>query len=304
VPGHVVVRNEYLSVDPYMRRRMNDAKSYVPPFALGAVMTGGAVGVVTASRSPALAVGDTVLHNLGWREHAVAEASAFRRIDTTLAPATAYLSALGMTGLTAYLGLLEVARMRAGDVVFVSAAAGAVGGLAGQIARLRGAARVIGSAGSGRKVAHLRHELGFDAAFDYTAGSVRDQLAAAAPDGIDVYFDNVGGEHLEAAIWNMRRDGRIALCGAISQYNDAHLPPGPRNLFELIARRLSMRGFLVTDHGDRMREFVAEMSGWLRDGGVRQRETVVDGLERMPETFIAMLRGENVGKMLVRVPGS
>jgi NADPH-dependent curcumin reductase CurA len=302
--GHVVVRNQFLSVDPYMRRRMNDVKSYVPPFVLGAVMEGGAVGVVTASRSPALAVGATVLHNLGWREHAIAEASAFRQIDTTLAPPTAYLSTLGMPGLTAYTGLLEIAGMQAGDVVFVSAAAGAVGGLAGQIARLRGAARVIGSAGSARKVAHLRDELGFDAAFDYNDGPVRGQLAAAAPDGIDVYFDNVGGEHLEAAIWNMRRDGRIALCGAISQYNEADLPPGPRNLFELIGRRISMRGYLVGDHRHRMREFVAEMSGWLRVGGVCQRETVVEGLERMPETFIAMLRGENVGKMLVRIPGS
>ncbi|NTW42222.1 MAG: NADP-dependent oxidoreductase, partial [Cellulomonadaceae bacterium] len=210
--GQVLVRNTAMSVDPYMRGRMNDVKSYVPPFQIGAPLDGGAVGEVVASRSADRAVGDVVVHGLGWREHAVVDAAATRVVDTTLAPADAYLGALGMTGLTAYAGLTEVAGTQPGDTVFISGAAGAVGSLAGQIAKQLGAERVIGSAGSAAKVAHLL-ELGFDAAFDYHDGNITEQLAAAAPDGIDVYFDNVGGEHLEAAISVLNRGGRVAMCG-------------------------------------------------------------------------------------------
>ncbi|MEH0972938.1 NADP-dependent oxidoreductase [Micromonospora sp. CPCC 205546] len=299
-PGQIVVRNRYMSVDPYMRGRMNDVKSYVPPFALDAPLDGGAVGEVVASEAEGVRPGDTVLHGLGWREYALLDAKAARKVDPDLAPVSAYLSVLGMTGLTAYAGLLEVAAMKAGETVFVSAAAGAVGSLVGQIAKLRGAAHVVGSAGSAAKVARLR-ALGFDAAFDYHDGPVRDSLKAAAPDGVDVYFDNVGGDHLEAAISAMRLHGRAAICGMIAQYNDTEPPAAPRNLALVIGKRLTLRGFLVGDHGHLRGEFVREMAGWLRDGKVSYDETVVDGIENAPEAFLGLLRGENLGKMLVRV---
>ncbi|MEH1099317.1 NADP-dependent oxidoreductase [Micromonospora sp. CPCC 205561] len=299
-PGQIVVRNRYVSVDPYMRGRMNDVKSYVPPFALDAPLDGGAVGEVVASEAEGLRPGDTVLHGLGWREYALLDARAARKVDPDLAPVTAYLSVLGMTGLTAYAGLLEVAGMKPGETVFVSAAAGAVGSLVGQIAKLRGAAHVVGSAGSAAKVERLR-ALGFDAAFDYHDGPVRDSLKAAAPDGVDVYFDNVGGDHLEAAISAMKVHGRAAICGMIAQYNDTEPPAAPRNLALLIGKRLTLRGFLVGDHGHLRDEFVREMSGWLRDGKLSYDETVVDGIENAPEAFLGLLRGENLGKMLVRV---
>lgn len=299
-PGQIVVRNRYISVDPYMRGRMNDVRSYVPPFALDAPLDGGAVGEVVASEAEGLQPGDTVLHGLGWREYALLDARAARKVDPDLAPVSAYLSVLGMTGLTAYAGLLDVAGMKAGETVFVSAAAGAVGSLVGQIAKLRGAARVVGSAGSAAKVERLR-ALGFDAAFDYHDGPVRDSLKAAAPDGVDVYFDNVGGDHLEAAISAMKVHGRAAICGMIAQYNDTEPPAAPRNLALVIGKRLTLRGFLVGDHGHLRDEFVREMAGWLRDGRVSYDETVVDGIENAPEAFLGLLRGENLGKMLVRV---
>ncbi|MFY1595178.1 NADP-dependent oxidoreductase [Micromonospora sp. WMMD737] len=298
--GQIVVRNRYVSVDPYMRGRMNDVRSYVPPFALDAPLDGGAVGEVVASEVEGLQPGDTVLHGLGWREYALLDARAARKVDPDLVPVSAYLSVLGMTGLTAYAGLLDVAGMKAGETVFVSAAAGAVGSLVGQIAKLRGAARVVGSAGSAAKVERLR-ALGFDAAFDYHDGPVRDSLKAAAPDGVDVYFDNVGGDHLEAAISAMKVHGRAAICGMIAQYNDTEPPAAPRNLALVIGKRLTLRGFLVGDHGHLRDEFVREMAGWLRDGRVSYDETVVDGIENAPEAFLGLLRGENLGKMLVRV---
>jgi NADPH-dependent curcumin reductase CurA len=299
-PGQMLVRNLVMSVDPYMRGRMNDVKSYIPPFQVGEALTGGAVGEVVSSDVDGFAPGDTVLHFLGWREYAVLDATGAQKVDPALAPPSAYLGALGMPGLTAYAGLVGVAGMRPGDVVFVSAAAGAVGSLVGQIARLKGAARVIGSAGSPAKLDRLR-ELGFDAVFDYHDGPVAQSLAAAAPQGVDVYFDNVGGEHLEAAIGAMRKFGRIAVCGMISAYNDAEPTPGPRNLIQLIGKRLTLRGFLVGDHEDLREQFVTEMSGWLRAGQVRYDETVVDGLDNAPEAFLGMLRGSNLGKMLVRL---
>ncbi|RAO02577.1 NADP-dependent oxidoreductase [Micromonospora noduli] len=298
-PGQIVVRNQYMSVDPYMRGRMNDVKSYVPPFALDAPLDGAAIGEVVASEAADIAVGTTVLHGLGWREYALLDAAAARPVDPSIAPVSAYLSVLGMTGLTAYAGLLEVAAMKPGETVFVSAAAGAVGSLVGQIAKLKGAGRVIGSAGSPAKVERLR-ALGFDAAFDYHDG-VRESLRAAAPEGVDVYFDNVGGDHLEAAISAMNLHGRAAICGMISQYNATEPPAAPRNLALVIGKRLTLRGFLVNDHNDVRAAFVRDVSGWLRDGTLSYDETIVDGIENAPEAFIGVLRGDNLGKMLVRV---
>jgi NADPH-dependent curcumin reductase CurA len=279
---------------------MNDVKSYVPPFQLDAPLDGGAVGEVVASGDDALAVGDTVLHGLGWREYALSPAKRVRKIDTSMAPPQAYLGVLGMPGLTAYAGLVDVAGLDDGDVVFVSGAAGAVGGLAGQIAKLRGH-HVIGSAGSPEKVEYVTGELGFDAAFDYHDGRVADLLAQAAPDGIDVFFDNVGGEHLEAAIGALHVHGRAALCGSISTYNAVEPPPGPRNMGLLVGRRLTLRGFLVGDHTDLRPEFAETVAGWLRSGELVARETVREGLEEAVSAFLGLLRGGNTGKMVVRL---
>jgi NADPH-dependent curcumin reductase CurA len=300
--GEVLVRNLFMSVDPYMRGRMNDAKSYVPPYRLDEAMTGGAVGEVVESRSPDLAEGDVVLHDYGWREHAKAPASRFRKLTPVEGvPLSAYMGALGMPGMTAYVGLLDFAALKEGDVVFVSGAAGAVGSMVGQIARLRGAARVIGSAGSQEKVDYLTGRLGFDAAFNYKDGPVRELLAEAAPDGIDVYFDNVGGDHLEAALNAFNRGGRAALCGSISAYNATEPPPGPRNLAYIVTKRLTVKGFIVSDHGDRYADFVRDVAGWIRDGEITFEETVFDGVGNAVEAFLAMLRGENLGKMIVRL---
>ncbi|HVV18328.1 MAG TPA: NADP-dependent oxidoreductase, partial [Pseudonocardiaceae bacterium] len=301
-PGQVLVRNLVMSVDPYMRGRMSDAKSYAPPYEVGKVMHGGAVGEVVESTVDSPRPGDIVLHGLGWREYAVVDAAQTTVVDLSLAPAGAYLGVLGMTGLTAYAGLVEVAAFQPGDTVFVSGAAGAVGSVVGQIARLKGAKRVIGSAGSAAKVTHLIDELGFDTAFNYKDGPVAAQLAEAAPDGIEVYFDNVGGEHLEAAVGALNVHGRVAVCGMISQYNATTPSPAPRNLSEIVKKRLTIRGMLVSDHAHLRDQFVREVGGWLREGKLRYQETVVAGLANAPEAFLAMMRGENTGKMLVTVP--
>lgn len=299
--GQVLVRNLFCSVDPYMRGRMNEARSYAPPYRVGEVMWGDAVGEVIASRSADVGVGDVVLHPYGWREYTIAEGRQVRRVDPELAPPSAYLGVLGMPGQTAYVGMLDIAGLKEGDVVFVSGAAGAVGSLAGQIAKLRGASRVIGSAGSDDKVAHVVDELGFDDAFNYRSAPVAKQLREAAPDGIDVYFDNVGGEHLEAAVGAMRIYGRAALCGAISQYNATEPAPGPRNLGLMVSWRLTLRGFIVRDHADRLPAFQEEVGRWLSEGRIRFRETVAYGIENMPDAFIGLLRGQNLGKMVVRL---
>jgi NADPH-dependent curcumin reductase CurA len=299
-PGQVLVRNQWMSVDPYMRGRMNDTRSYVTPFALGEPLEGGAVGEVMVSGDDRFTPGQTVVHQLGWRELALVPADQLRVVDPELASPSAYLGVLGMPGLTAYVGLLDIAELRDGDIVFVSAAAGAVGSMVGQIARLRGS-EVIGSAGSAEKVAYLKDELGFTEAFNYKDGDVHALLAQAAPDGIDVYFDNVGGDHLEAAIFAMHDFGRVALCGAISMYNAVTPPPGPRNLALSVARRLNLRGFIVTDHSGRFPDFVREVGGWLAEGQIKHRETVVEGIENAPAAFIGLLRGENVGKMVVKL---
>ncbi|GAA1415098.1 NADP-dependent oxidoreductase [Catellatospora coxensis] len=296
--GQVKVRNLVMSVDPYMRGRMNDVKSYVPPFALDAVLDGGAVGEVVESRSPDLKAGDLVLHGYGWREWAVDDARRFRRLDP-VAPPSAFLGVLGMPGLTAYVGLLDIAAMKPGDTVFVSGAAGAVGSLVGQLARLKGAARVIGSAGSAAKVAHLTGDLGFDAAFNYRDGDVSALLKQAAPEGIDVYFDNVGGDHLTAAIARAKPFARFALCGAISAYNEP--VPGPDNMTLMIGKRLTMRGFIVSDHNERMADLIREVGAWYAAGEIKAEETVVEGLENAPEAFTGLLRGANTGKMVVKL---
>lgn len=298
--GQVLIRNHYLSVDPYMRGKMNDTASYTPPYQLNAPMDGGAVGEVIASRSPRRAAGDLVVHQAGWRDYAVVDARQTRRVDPDAAPASAHLGVLGGTGFTAWLGLVEIARLQPGEAVFVSAAAGAVGSVAGQIAALRGAGRVVGSAGSAAKVARLR-ELGFHAAFDYHDGPVRQRLAEAAPEGIDVYFDNVGGEQLEAAIAALRPFGRVAMCGAISIYNATQRTPGPANLPLVVTKQLTLRGFLIMSYRHRRDDFEAEMSGWLREGSIRYDETVVDGIENAVDAFLGLLRGANTGKMLVRL---
>ena len=299
--GQVLVRNTVMSVDPYMRGRMNDLRSYVPPFQIGEPLDGGAVGEVVASEDDGLPVGATVVHRLGWREHAVLDARDARRVDVREAPASAYLGVLGMTGLTAYVGLTRIAAMAEGDTVFVSGAAGAVGGVVGQLARNLGAKRVVGSAGSAEKVSYVVDELGFDACFDYHDGPVPEQLEEHAPDGVDVYFDNVGGDHLEAAVTQMNDFGRIAMCGAISQYNQEQSSPGPRNLWLAVTRRLTLRGFIVTDHQDLAKEYLGQAGRWLADGSLTFRETYVDGLEHAVDAFLGLQRGQNIGKMLVRL---
>ncbi|RDG31433.1 NADP-dependent oxidoreductase [Streptomyces corynorhini] len=299
--GRILVRNRYFSVDPYMRPRMNDVKSYIPPFELDRPMAGGAVGEVIASRAEGFAVGDHVLHGLGWREYAEFPAEQATKVDASLAPLSAYLGVLGMAGLTAYAGLFETAVFKEGDAVFVSGAAGAVGSLVGQLARLRGASRVIGSAGSDEKVRLLLEEYGFDAAFNYKSGPVKGQLAEAAPDGIDVYFDNVGGEHLEAAIAALNTHGRVTICGAIAQYNNTEPTPGPRNLALAIGKRLRFEGMYVGDHYGLKPQFIKDVSGWLASGELKYKETVVDGIENGFDAFLGVLRGENTGKMIVSV---
>ncbi|MEU5270439.1 NADP-dependent oxidoreductase [Streptomyces hygroscopicus] len=298
-PDQVLVRNLYMSVDPYMRGRMNDVKSYTPPFQLNQPMDGGAVGKVIASNVDGVSVGDHVLHFGGWREYAVVNGKNAVKVDPGTAPLPAYLGVLGMPGLTAYAGLLEVASFKEGDAVFVSGAAGAVGSEVGQIAKLKGASRVIGSAGSDEKVRLLLDEYGFDAAFNYKKGPVAEQLKEAAPDGIDVYFDNVGGEHLEAAIGRLNVHGRIAVCGMISQYNVTEAPAAPRNLTLVIGKRLRIQGMLVADHQHLQPQFFEEVGGWIRDGKLHYRETVIKGVENAVDAFLGMLRGENIGKMIV-----
>jgi NADPH-dependent curcumin reductase CurA len=297
--GQVLVRNTVMSVEPYMRGRMNDTKSYVPPFQIGKPLEGSAVGFVVKSKAEALPVGTWVQSNLGWREYALAEARAFQKIDTSLAPASAYLGVLGVPGLTAWAGLKKVGGLKAGDVVFVSSAAGAVGSVAGQIAKLAGAT-VIGSAGGPDKVAYLKEKLGFDAAFDHKGGNIAAKLAEAAPGGIDLYFDNVGGEQLEAAIGALRNFGRIAACGMISGYNEEM--PGPRNIIQVVGKRLKMQGFIVIDYFDCIPEFLAEVAPELRSGKLVAPETYFEGIASAPEAFDHLLRGgAHVGKILVRL---
>jgi hypothetical protein len=300
--GQVLLRNLYLSVDPYMRGRLRDRDSYAPPVGIGDVMVGSAVAEVVESRAAGLAAGDVVESpTFGWQEYAAVDAAGLRRVDPELAPVSTALGVLGMPGLTAYFGMLDVCELRPGTTAVVSGAAGAVGSTAGQIARIHGC-RAVGVAGSDEKVDWLTGELGFDAAINYkTAGSLTRALAAVCPVGIDAYFDNVGGPITDAAIRLLALRGRVAICGQISIYNATEAQTGPRLLWELVARRARIEGFLIFDYRDRYREGLEKLGGWVRSGELRYRETVVDGIERTPEAFISMMRGGNIGKMLVKV---
>jgi len=297
--GEVLVRNLFMSVDPYMRGRMNEGKSYVPAFELGKPLDGGAVGDVIESRAPEFKPGDVVTSNFGWREYFVASPGQLHSVSREIQPLSVYLGTLGMTGMTAWAGL-NLVEVKAGDVVFVSGAAGAVGNVAGQLAKLRGC-RVIGSAGSAEKLRFLTEECGFDAAFNYKAGPVLEQLNREAPEGIDVYFDNVGGETLEAALSAMRVHGRIVACGGISGYNERNPRPGPSNLFNMTTKRLTMKGLIVSDWLDRRAEFEREVGGYFRAGKVKHKETVVKGIDQAVGAFIGLFEGQNVGKMVVEL---
>jgi hypothetical protein len=295
--GEVRVRNEYLSVDPYMRGRMNDVKSYVPPFQIGEPMDGGAVGRVVESRADGLHKGDLVQHMLGWRDVSTGPAGAFNKLPPLGVPDQTWLGNLGLTGGTAYWGLLDCAQAGQGETVFVSAAAGAVGSAVVQIAKAKGM-NVIGSAGGADKCAWVK-ELGADAVIDYKARPILDGLREAAPKGIDVYFDNVGGDHLDAALATARSNARFAICGLIDGYNSAE-PMAFRYFARIIAARIMIKGFLFPDYMNRMTEFYAEMGPWVASGKVTARETVHEGLEKMPEAFLGLFTGANTGKMLVR----
>lgn len=298
--GQVLVRNAFVSVEPYMRGRMNDAKSYVPPFALGAPLEGAAVGTVVASRAAGIPVGATVLHMLGWREYALLDAKAARVVDTAHVGAEQYLGALGTTGFTAWVGLNVIGKAQAGETLFVSAAAGAVGSMAVQLAKRQGL-RVIGSASSPEKARFVVEELGADAAFDYHDGA-HAKLRELAPDGLDLYFDNVGGTQLEAALGATRDRARIVLCGSISSYNASAPPAGPRNLHVAIQRRLRLEGFIVTDHAARLGEFLREVAPLVAQGAIKAPVTFVDGIENAPRAFMDILRpNASVGKVLVRL---
>lgn len=300
--GQLLVRNAFMSVDPSMRGRLEPTeKHYTTNFVPGQPLDGSAIGIVIESASGAVPVGAAVRHRLGWRNHAVVDAAAVTIHDPDAAPLNQWLGALGQTGFTAYAGLLRTAEFKPGDAVFVSAAAGAVGSIVGQIARLMGASRVVGSAGGEAKRAMLVDELGFDAAFDYRAGPARELLRSAAPDGIDVYFDNVGGDQLVAALDAMRINGRVALCGMISNF----AADNPRNdiggLIVAVLKRLTIRGFIVRDHEDLRSDFETRMLRWLRNGEVVSKDTILDGLDRAVEALFGVMSGANVGKMLVRL---
>jgi NADPH-dependent curcumin reductase CurA len=299
-PGEVLVRNRWMSVDPYMRSRMIDRPSYVPPFQLGRALEGGAVGEVVVSADPGFTPGDMVLSMLGWREAYAAPAKHLTKLDTHGLPEQAFLGAAGMPGLTAWVGLHKIAEIKEGDVVFVSAAAGAVGSVACQLAKAQGCT-VIGSAGGADKLEFLK-EIGVDHGFDYREEpDLAAALARVAPKGIDVYFDNVGGDHLEAALQAARPFARFAMCGAISQYNDLDAAPGPKNLFYVIGKRLKLQGFIVSDHFGETPRFLAQVSVLARQGKLTWRETVDHGIEAAPGAFIKLFTGGNIGKMLVKL---
>lgn len=298
--GEVQVKNLYMSVDPYMRGRMYDRPSYVPPFQIGEALQGGAIGEVTVSNDPSLKVGDIVQSMWGWREAFNAKANTLQKVETHGLPVQAFLGVAGMPGMTAYAGLLRVAALKDGDVVFVSAAAGAVGSVVCQIAKIKGHT-VIGSAGGPEKAAFLK-SIGVDHVIDYKA--TKDLTAAlreAAPKGIDVYFENVGGEHLEAAIEVARPFARFALCGMISQYNETGEPKGPRNIIQAVGKSLRLEGFIVSNHYDMLPDFLRDMAGWIGSGKLQWKDTVDEGIDAAPGAFVKLFKGENMGKMLVKL---
>jgi hypothetical protein len=299
-PGQVQVRNSWMTVDPYMRGRMNDVQSYAPPFQIGQALQGGAVGEVVASNDPAFKTGEKVQSFFGWREAFNAPAGAVQKFDTMGLPPQAFLGVAGMPGLTAYVGLLKIAALKDGDIVFVSAAAGAVGQVVCQIAKLKGHT-VIGSAGGAEKVKWLK-DIGVDQIIDYkTETDLTGALMRASPQGIDVYFDNVGGSHMEAALMAARPFGRFALCGMISQYNATDMGPGVRGLIMAVGKQLRLEGFIVSSHMDLTPQFLKDMSQWIAEGKVKWRETVEEGIENAPTAFLKLFKGENLGKMLVKL---
>jgi NADPH-dependent curcumin reductase len=301
--GEVLLRTRWLSLDPYMRGRMSAAKSYAQPVAIGEPMVGGTVSEVVQSNNPDFAVGELVSAYAGWQDYALSDGRGLQRVPPGVPPSTA-LGILGMPGMTAYTGLLTIGRPKAGETVVVAAAAGPVGSLVGQIARLRGA-RAVGIAGGPDKCRYLTGELGFDAAIDHRAEDFADTLAAACPKGIDVYFENVGGPIFEAVLPLLNDFARLPICGLVSGYNATELPPGPDRLPTLmrtiLTKRLNLQGFIVWDFADQQEAFLRDVGGWLAEGRVKHREDVVEGLERAPEAFIGMLRGKNFGKLVVRV---
>lgn len=299
-PGEVLVRNAFFSVDPYMRGRMSEGKSYVTPFAVGKALDGASVGQVVQSLDPGFPVSTWVMSLCGWRDYFVVPAQQLRAIDAKAAPASAFLGVLGATGLTAWVGLNDIANLKEGETIFISGGAGAVGSVACQLAKLRGC-RVIASAGSVAKVAFLKNQLRVDYAFNYRDADLREQLREAAPEGLHVYFDNTAGPQLEAALYTMRNHGRIVLCGAISGYNTP--VPGPKNLALTIVRRLRMEGFIVVDHLHRMAAFLSEMIPALRAGKLLHQETVVNGIEQAPGAFMSLLHSgdAHIGKLVIRV---
>ncbi|HEY5221544.1 MAG TPA: NADP-dependent oxidoreductase [Microbacteriaceae bacterium] len=300
--GEVRVRNTYFSVDPYMRGRMNEGRSYVPPFALGETMQGAAVGEVVGSASDSLPVGALVLHQHGWCDIAQGPAESFRAAPAIPGHSPSlYLSVLGVTGITAWVGLTEIAGIKEGDVVFVSGAAGGVGTMVGQIARLLGASRVVGSAGTPQKIEVLTSKYGYDAAFNYREGDIAAQLKSAAPDGIDLYFDNVGGEQLEAALRRFNDGGRTALCGAISEYNATDAGHGVRYTSNIVTRGLSLKGFTMPSYQHLAPQFAEVMRGWLAEDKIVYDETLYDGIGSAFDAFTGMMHGANIGKTLVRV---
>ncbi len=298
--GEVQVRNHFMSVDPYMRGRMYDRPSDVPPFQIGEALQGGCIGEVIASGDPAFAVGDIVQSMFGWREAYNAPAGALQKVETHGLPLQAFLGVAGMPGMTAYAGLLRVAALKDGDVVFVSAAAGAVGSVVCQIAKIKGHT-VIGSAGGAEKAAFLK-SIGVDHVIDYKATpDLKAALHAAAPKGIDVYFENVGGEHLEAAIEAARPFARFALCGMISQYNETGEPKGPSNIIQAVGKSLKLEGFIVSNHYDMLPAFLKDMSEWIGSGKLQWKDTVDVGIDNAAGAFIKLFKGENMGKMLVKL---
>ena len=299
-PGEMLIRNVFMSVDPYMRGRMVERESYVPPFKLGEVLQGHAVGQVVQSNIDRFPVGAYVSHMFGWCEYAISDGTMVMPVDPKIS-LSAYLGVLGMPGLTAYAGLLKHGRPKEGETVFVSAAAGAVGSLVCQIAKIKGCT-VIGTAGSDEKVKYLLDELGCDFALNYkTCGDLTKALSAKVPKGVDIYFDNVGGGHLVAALNVMRPFGRIPVCGMIDQYNATGLPEGPGNIIQVIPKRISITGFIVSDHYDMMPDFMADMSQWISAGRIKWRETVSEGIAAAPDAFIGLFHGDNLGKAVVRL---
>jgi NADPH-dependent curcumin reductase CurA len=298
--GEVLVRNLYMSVDPYMRGRMRAGKSYAAPWEVGEVCQAGMVGQVVASNAANVAEGDFVSGMLGWEQYSVAPGKALMKVNPDAAPLSYYLGIMGMPGMTAWIGLLDIGEPKEGETVYVSAASGAVGQVVGQIAKMKGC-RVVGSAGEDDKVAYIRDELGFDAAFNYkSVDSLTGALRETCPDGIDVYFENVGGAMLDAVLANINPFGRIVACGMISQYNREE-GEGVKNLMVIVGNRVKFQGFIVSDHFNRMPEFVREMGGWLAEGKIKYRESITKGIENAPKAFIGMLKGENFGKAVVQI---